>query len=94
MHEWMCFPNLLTHGCLAAPEGCIGLIYFLHHSMWAFPYNSKRTSETLGDYMDTWKMTHFNELFFCEFALPNGPFQGNDWELGGEKVVKRIIFKY
>jgi hypothetical protein len=41
-------------------------------------------------------MTHFNELFFCEFALPNGPFQGNDWEQqpGGEKVVKRIIFKY
>jgi hypothetical protein len=36
--------------------------------------------ETLGDYMDTWKMTHFNELFFCEFALPNGPFWDNDWE--------------
>ncbi len=46
--------------------------------------------------MDTWKMTHFNELFFHEYILPNGPFQGYDWEqqLGGEKVARRILFKY
>jgi hypothetical protein len=30
--------------------------------------------------MDTWKMIHFNELFFHEFALPIGPFQGHDWD--------------
>ncbi len=45
--------------------------------------------------MDTWKMTHFNEFFFQEFSLPIGSFCGNDWEQpGGEKVVKRIFFKY
>jgi hypothetical protein len=24
----------------------------------------ERLGEILGDYMDTWKMTHFNEFFF------------------------------
>jgi hypothetical protein len=36
------------------------------------------TCETLGDYMDTWKMTHFNEFFPREFSMLNVPFQGND----------------
>jgi hypothetical protein len=40
----------------------------------------ERPNENLGDYMDTWKMTHFNELFFCEFVLLIGPYQGNDWK--------------
>jgi hypothetical protein len=32
----------------------------------------KKPSENLGDYMDTWKMIHFNELFCREFILPIG----------------------
>jgi hypothetical protein len=52
-------------------------------------------NETFGDYIDTWKMTHFNELFFCEFSLPNGPFQSNNWnQPSGEKEVRRILFRY
>jgi hypothetical protein len=41
-------------------------------------------------------MTHFNEFFFYEFALPNGPFGDNDWEQKprGEKVVRSILFRY
>jgi hypothetical protein len=46
--------------------------------------------------MDTWKMIHFNELFFCEFVLPIGPYQGNDWKQqpNDKKVVRRIFFNY
>jgi hypothetical protein len=46
--------------------------------------------------MDTWKITHFIEHLFHEFVLPNGPFQGYDWEqqLGGVKAMKRILLKY
>jgi hypothetical protein len=41
--------------------------------------------------MDTWKMTHFNEFSFCEFVLPSGPFQGNEWEQqsSGEKAIRK-----
>jgi hypothetical protein len=44
--------------------------------------------------MDTWKMTHFNELFFCEFVLLIRPYQGNDWKQqpGDKKVVRRIFY--
>ncbi len=47
--------------------------------------------------MDTWKMTHFNELFFPEFALPSGPFKNNDWDQqqpNGKKLMKRIFINY
>jgi hypothetical protein len=51
----------------------------------------ERLGGTLGDYMDTWKMTHFNEFSFCEFVLPSGPFQGNEWEQqsSGEKAIRK-----
>jgi len=49
-------------------------------------------SENLGNYMDTWKMIHFNELFFREFVLPIGPYQGNDWKQQPDD--KKVVRKY
>ncbi len=42
-------------------------------------------------------MIYFNEHFFHEFALPIGPFQGNDWDQqqpNGKKVMRRIFITY
>jgi hypothetical protein len=47
--------------------------------------------------MNTWKMNQIKELFFHEFALPIGPFQGNDWDQQqpkGKKVMRRIFINY
>ncbi len=50
-------------------------------------------------------MTHFNELFFCEFVLPNGPFEvmvgkNNQGAKGSEKnpfqvlIMKQLLYMY
>jgi hypothetical protein len=96
MHEWMCV-QLLTHECLVAPQGCIGSICSLHHSMRAISILLWEK-----DLVRFWGIiwTHGKWLismsFFLWICLPSGPFQGNDWEQqpNGEKATRRILFKY
>jgi hypothetical protein len=66
----------MMHETQIGTENCQTMAFFcIHHNMHFNLWKKHLTLETLGDYMDTWKMTHFNELFFCEFALPIGPFK-------------------
>jgi hypothetical protein len=69
----------MTHETWIGIKNCqIVIVVCVHHNMHPTFGKKHLTLKTLGDYMDTWKMIHFNELFFCEFALTIGPFQGND----------------